>query len=191
MTKRRGVKRNLKKTKRRYKKNLGKTKRRYMSKKGGGGDDAINVSSDGNDNNDVAPSLHKHYVLKDNKIILDIVKELFDDCKFIKNRKMSDSDRMRLNRDCGLNISPLFYNLDFQKELLEETLEDSLNNNEIKYFQITFEPPMYEKQLTRFEIAISNNNFIFLGTSLNTVFNKKLEELLIKYDINTSTEEMP
>lgn len=191
MTKRRGVKRNFKKTKRRYKKNLGKTKRRYRSKKGGGNDDAINVSSDGNDNNDVAPSLHKHYVLKDNNIILDILKELFDDCKFIKNRKMSDSDTARLNRDCGLNISPLFYNLDFQKELLEETLEDSLNNNEIKYFQITFEPPIYEKQLTRFEIAISNNNFIFLGTSLNTVFNKKLEELLIKYDINTSTEEMP
>lgn len=111
-------KKKFKKTKRRYKKNLGKTKRRYRSKKGGGGD--------------VAPSLHKHYVLKDNEIILYILLELFDDCKFIKDRTMA-GDTMRLNIDCGLNISPLFYNLDFQKKILKgQTLEAVLHLFSIK-----------------------------------------------------------
>ena len=169
MTKRRGVKRNLKKTKRRYKKNLGKTKRRYMSKKGGG------------DTN------KQYYVLNDNKTILKILKELFYDCKFIKCEKLPQFFIEELNNKYKLHISPLFFNLDSQNTVLGKTLEELARDNNIKHLEIIFEPShkVDEEQLIRFNIAFKDNRSGFGGTSLNKEFNEKLQGLLIEYNINT------
>jgi hypothetical protein len=179
MTKRRSLKKKFKKTKRIYKKNnyLEKTKRRFRNKKGGG---------DGE---------YSEYVFTDNEKILHILNYLFNNNIFKKNEKPMSRGHMA---HYGINISPYFYNLNAQKELLlGETLEDAVSqgifigNEIIEYLKIIVTPkPTHDTRnsfinSTRIELKFKNSNSIYDGFSDEEFFNQNVENALKKWVFNS------